>query len=133
MILSLPDGYETRLGSGGGVLSGGQRQRVALARALYGKPAYVVLDEPNANLDSEGEAALRRTLDILKDWRTTVVIISHKPAVVASVDKLLVLADGQIEKFGPRAEVMGQMPRQVSGRGRVPDQTKQEGPHAKAT
>lgn len=114
MILKLPQGYETRLGDGGRVLSGGQRQRVALARALYGKPALVVLDEPNSNLDADGETALRRTLETIKDWQTTVVIISHRPSVLSSVDKLLVLAGGEVQMFGPRQEVMSKLPRPVA-------------------
>lgn len=116
MILKLPQGYETELGEGASILSGGQRQRLALARALYRKPAFVVLDEPNSNLDAEGEAALRQTLVTLKEWETTVIIVSHRPSVLATVDKLLVLADGQIEMFGTRDEVMSKLPRPVPAR-----------------
>ena len=106
LILGLPDGYETRIGAGGVVLSGGQRQRIGLARALYGDPALVVLDEPNASLDQAGEAALVRTLARLRSRGATVVVISHRPSLLRGLDKVLVLQDGRIERFGPREEVM---------------------------
>jgi PrtD family type I secretion system ABC transporter len=112
VILGLPDGYGTQIGEAGCVLSGGQRQRIGLARALYGDPCLVVLDEPNANLDSDGEAALLETLQRLRAQRRTVVIVSHRPAVLTAVDLVAVVRSGQLETVGPRSEVL---PRLMSG------------------
>ncbi|WP_299619845.1 type I secretion system permease/ATPase [Pelagibius sp.] len=113
MILRLPHGYDTVIGQGGAALSGGQRQRVGLARALYDDPAFIVLDEPNSNLDGEGEDALRRAVADLKASGTTVVVIAHRPSVLAGMDKLLVLRNGLIEQFGPREEVMPKVTKAV--------------------
>ncbi|BCL74567.1 alkaline protease secretion ATP-binding protein AprD [Jeongeupia sp. HS-3] len=105
LILRLPLGYETLLNADGSPLSGGQKQRIGLARAIYGESSLIVLDEPNANLDDAGEGALLQALKALKHARRTVVLISHRPAVLGVVDQVLVLADGGIKMFGPRDEV----------------------------
>jgi PrtD family type I secretion system ABC transporter len=109
MILRLPKGYDTDIGERGLGLSGGQRQRVALARALFGGPSLVVLDEPNANLDSEGDAGLVRSLAELRSTNTTVVFITHRPGLIAYADKLLLLRDGVAEVFGPRQDVLARL------------------------
>jgi ATP-binding cassette subfamily C protein len=109
MILRLPDGYETWVGDGGAVLSGGYRQRIGLARAVFGLPSLVVLDEPSSNLDAEGDSALAECMLKLKKARVTTIIISHRPATIAVVDKILLLVDGRIETFGPRAEVLARL------------------------
>jgi ATP-binding cassette subfamily C protein/ATP-binding cassette subfamily C protein EexD len=106
MILRLPNGYDTQVGEGGAHLSGGQRQRIALARALLGKPRLLVLDEPNSNLDGDGEDALRQTLAVLKQEKVSIILIAHRPSLLTGVDKLLILAGGQVAKFGPMVHVM---------------------------
>src|SRR3712207_5678225 len=106
MILRLPNGYETEIGDGGQHLSGGQRQLIGLARAMFGRPKFVVLDEPNSNLDGDSEAQLLRALERLKANGTTVVLVSHRPTLVQGVDKVMLLKDGAMEMFGPRAEVL---------------------------
>jgi ATP-binding cassette subfamily C protein len=109
MILQLPNGYETQVGEGGAALSGGYRQRIALARAVFDKPALVVLDEPSSNLDTEGDQALTECIVQLKQQGTTVVIISHRPATLATVDKILILRDGAVDMFGDRAEIISKL------------------------
>ncbi|MDA9397743.1 type I secretion system permease/ATPase [Bradyrhizobium sp. CCBAU 45389] len=113
MILRLPHGYDTQVGEGGAILSGGFRQRIGLARAVYGSPSLVVLDEPSSNLDAEGDVALADCIVQLKKGGTTVVIVSHRPATIGVVDKILVLRDGVAEMFGPRAEIMARLTRPV--------------------
>ncbi|MBR1279239.1 type I secretion system permease/ATPase [Bradyrhizobium sp. AUGA SZCCT0283] len=113
MILRLADGYDTQVGEGGAILSGGYRQRIGLARAVYGSPSLVVLDEPSSNLDSDGDAALADCVLQLKKRGTTVVIISHRPATLGVVDKILVLRDGIAEMFGSRNEIMNRLTRAV--------------------
>lgn len=109
MVMRLPKGYDTVIGDGGAGLSGGQKQRIALARALYGNPALVILDEPNANLDGEGEAALLAVLRQLKAEGVTVVMVAHRPSLLRDVDKILVLKEGQLAGYGPRDEVMARV------------------------
>jgi len=113
LILRLPNGYDTLVGEGGAILSGGYRQRIALARAVFGNPSLVVLDEPSSNLDSDGDAALTDCVISLRQRRATVVIISHRPATIGVVDKLLVIRDGIAEMFGPRGEIMAKLTRPI--------------------
>jgi len=109
LILHLPQGYDTPIGEGGAFLSAGQRQRVALARALYGKPRLVVLDEPNSNLDAEGEAALIEAIRQMKADRVTLVIVTHRSKLLSAMDRILLLREGLIENFGPPFEVFKAM------------------------
>ncbi|HEY8572917.1 type I secretion system permease/ATPase [Phenylobacterium sp.] len=106
LILRLPRGYETEIGDGGQHLSGGQRQRIALARAVYRRPRLVVLDEPNSNLDGDGEAALADAVQRLKAAGSTVVLITHRAALLERADRILMLRDGEIGAYGPRDEVL---------------------------
>lgn len=113
MILRLPQGYDTEIGDGGQHLSGGQRQLIGLARAMFGAPKLVVLDEPNSNLDGDAEQALIQGLQELKARGTTVILVSHRPTLVQGVDKVLLMRDGAIEAFGPRAEVLKRLVQQA--------------------
>jgi ATP-binding cassette, subfamily C, bacterial len=113
MILRLPAGYETQVGEGGAILSGGCRQRIGLARAVYGNPSLLVLDEPTSNLDAEGDAALTECVVRLKQRGVTVIIISHRPATIGVVDKILLMREGMAEMFGPRGEILAKLTRPV--------------------
>jgi ATP-binding cassette, subfamily C, bacterial len=114
MILRLPQGYNTQVGEGGAVLSGGYRQRIGLARAVFGAPSVVVLDEPGSNLDGEGDSALANCIAELRRLKTTVIIVSHRPATISGVDKVLCLKEGTVEEFGPREQVTARfIPRSV--------------------
>ncbi len=108
MIVQLPAGFDTKIGEQGSELSGGQRQRIGLARALYGEPFLVVLDEPNSNLDSDGEVALSRAIAGVRARGAVAIVIAHRPSALAAVDKVLVLANGQMQAFGPKEEVLKQ-------------------------
>jgi ATP-binding cassette subfamily C protein EexD len=114
MILELSNGYDTEIGDGGAFLSGGQRQRIGLARALYGHPKVVVLDEPNASLDSAAENRLMQTLFKLKEENTTIVLITHRLNLVSVADKVLLMKGGLVEAFGSRDEVMSKLTRAVA-------------------
>lgn len=115
MISKLSDGYATQIGDGGGRLSGGQRQRVGLARALYGTPSLIVLDEPNSNLDSEGEEALALCLNQLKQEGKTVVIVTHKTNILSKTDRTLILRDGTVQNYVATSELLQsqQTPKEV--------------------
>jgi PrtD family type I secretion system ABC transporter len=119
MILRLPDGYETQIGEAGAILSGGQRQRIAFARALYGNPRLVVLDEPNANLDAQGEVALKTALRELGVRGVTTIMVGHSLDLMSQLDKLAVLKDGALEAFGSSATILSQM-RTVAARSNRP-------------
>ena len=113
LILRLPDGYDTVIGGiNGGNLSGGQRQRIGLARALYGNPVLVVLDEPNSNLDEQGEAALEKALLQLRQKQITVLIITHRNNVLSKVTKLMILKDGTLAVYGPTDQVIAHLQKQ---------------------
>jgi ATP-binding cassette subfamily C protein len=109
MILKLPGGYDHQLGLGGRGLSAGQGQRIALARALFRGPRYLILDEPNASLDAEGDAQLTQTIEEVKAAGTTILVVAHRMSVLPVVDSLLVVRDGQIAMRGPRDEVLRQI------------------------
>ncbi len=109
MILHFPHGYDTQIGEAGGMLSGGQRQRLGLARAMYGNPAILVLDEPNANLDDAGERSLLEAVVNLRNSGKTVILITHRPNVLGAADLLVVMQGGRIVHCGPRDEVLAAM------------------------
>jgi ATP-binding cassette subfamily C exporter for protease/lipase len=106
MILRLPKGYETQIGEGGLTLSGGQRQRVGLARAMYGEPALIVLDEPNASLDEAGDKALKNAIATMKQEGRTVFVVTHRMNLVSLADNILVLSGGALKMYGGRDFVM---------------------------
>jgi ATP-binding cassette subfamily C protein PrsD len=112
LVTSLPNGYDTRIGERGTALSAGQRQRIGLARALYGEPFLVVLDEPNSNLDSEGDAALTDALKQARARGAIVIVVAHRPSAIAAVDKLLFLQNGRQAAFGPKDDVLRQITQQ---------------------
>jgi ABC-type protease/lipase transport system fused ATPase/permease subunit len=113
MILRLPNGYATRIGERGTSLSAGQRQRIGLARAVFGDPFLVVLDEPNANLDGDGEMALVRAIEALRNNQCIVVLVSHRPDAIAALNVAMVLYEGRMIAFGPREEIFARVARQA--------------------
>jgi ATP-binding cassette subfamily C protein len=123
LILGLPEGYETNIGDGGAALSAGQRQRIALARALYRQPFIVVLDEPNSNLDSQGEEALVEAILSVRRRRGIVVVVTHRPTALAGVDMVAVVIAGKLQAFGQKEEVMQRMTRQ--GQQQQPSEARQ--------
>jgi PrtD family type I secretion system ABC transporter len=120
LVMRLPQGYDTPLGENGARLSAGQRQRVALARALYGEPALIVMDEPNSNLDAEGEAALDRAIRVALERGAAVVVVAHRPSALHAVSHILVLGDGKVIAHGPKEDVMKQVTKQQPTRVQQP-------------
>lgn len=126
MILQMPNGYETEIGEAGRCLSGGQRQRLGLARALFREPFLVVLDEPNANLDADGDTSLAAAINGIRERAGIAIIISHRPSIVEAVDKVLVLEEGRQRVFGPAAQVINQSTQSIDvQRGNVTPMVKQ--------
>ncbi|WP_424830151.1 type I secretion system permease/ATPase [Ruegeria sp.] len=134
LIASFKNGYATSVGERGAALSGGQRQRVALARALYGNPFLVVLDEPNSNLDAVGEAALNHAIQAAKARGAIVIVIAHRASVLGSVDKILIMEEGRVGDFGPRAEVMDRLRQrnQAAAAAQTNQKTVEQSPQAEA-
>jgi ATP-binding cassette subfamily C protein len=106
MIVRLPNGYQTQLGPQGTALSAGQRQRIGLARALYGRPFLVVMDEPNSNLDGEGEAALNAAVEAIKKRGGIAIIVAHRPSALVAVDYVCLIQGGKLVAFGPKSEIL---------------------------
>jgi ATP-binding cassette subfamily C protein/ATP-binding cassette subfamily C exporter for protease/lipase/ATP-binding cassette subfamily C protein EexD len=111
LVLQLPKGYDTLLGDEGAPLSAGQRQRIGLARALFGQPCLVILDEPNAHLDAAGEAALVGALQRLKELKSTVLLVTHRLNILRHADRILVVENGGVERFGARDAVLAELMR----------------------
>jgi PrtD family type I secretion system ABC transporter len=109
MIIKMREGYNTQIGEQGAALSAGQAQRVAMARALYGNPFLIVLDEPNSNLDTEGDEALTRAIRGARERGAIVVVVAHRPIGIEAVDQILVLRDGRMQAFGPKEQVLAQV------------------------
>ena len=130
MILRLPDGYDTKIGAAGATLSGGQRQRIGFARAIYDNPVLVVLDEPNSNLDEQGERALVQAIKNLKEINTTVIIITHRPSILQVTNKIAVVKQGVLELYGNSNEVMSKMAEAAKGK-QPPAQIKKPTPMPK--
>jgi len=128
MILSLPQGYATEVGGADSPLSGGQVQRIGLARALYGRPSIVVLDEPNSNLDADGDAALTKAVLGLRARGAAVVVMAHRPSALASVNKIMVLQTGMLVAFGPKEDVLGPSPAIVTANAPAPARLAERAP-----
>ena len=125
MIIAMPDGYETELGANSTSLSGGQRQRIALARALYGDPFVVILDEPNSNLDAEGEKAVSAAIQSVRERGGIVIVVAHRPSALENVDLVGVIQDGSLARIGPKSEIMRVKPAAPANR-RAPAETRPE-------
>jgi len=121
LILKLPNGYDTEIGAGGSMLSAGQRQRIALARALYGDPFLVILDEPNSNLDADGENALTDAIIRIRKRGGIAIVVAHRPSALAGVDLVLMMKDGRAAAFGPKDEVLPKILRQGQPQGPGPE------------
>jgi ATP-binding cassette subfamily C protein len=109
LIVTLPRGYDTPVGEQGAALSAGQAQRVALARAVYRNPFLVVLDEPNSNLDSEGDAALTQAILGVRERKGIIIVVTHRPSAIAGIDQVLVMSNGRMQAFGPKDEVLSKV------------------------
>ncbi len=109
LIVNLPDGYETHIGDNNSGLSAGQAQRIALARALYRDPFLIVLDEPNSNLDAEGDEALTRAIMSVRERGGIAIVVAHRPSAIAAVDYILVMGKGRQQQFGPKEEVLSRV------------------------
>ncbi|HVN30007.1 MAG TPA: ATP-binding cassette domain-containing protein, partial [Candidatus Binataceae bacterium] len=109
LIVRLPNGYDTPIGEQGSALSAGQAQRIALARAVYRDPFLVVLDEPNSNLDAEGEEALTRAILGVREREGIVIVVAHRPSAIAGVDRLLMMNQGRAQAIGPKDEVLSKV------------------------
>ena len=133
LILAMPAGYDTVLGPNGTILSGGQRQRIGLARAFFGNPKFMVLDEPNANLDAEGDMALDRAMGEAKRAGATVVIVTQRKAVAERADALMIIKDGAIEDYGPTAKVVENQNQKMAEMQRRMTQQRQALPGTSAT
>ena len=132
MILSLPNGYDTVVGTGGSTLSGGQRQRIGLARALYKKPPVIVLDEPNSNLDDEGEKALLNAILKMKQNGSTIILITHRPNILSAVDNLAVFAQGTLTMYGAKNDVLAKLNQNAKqAQSQQPQQPQTQQPQAK--
>jgi ATP-binding cassette subfamily C protein PrsD len=123
MILRLPDGYDTRIGERGTSLSAGQRQRIGPARAVFGRPFLIVLDEPNANLDADGENALVNAIETLRNEQSIVIVISHRPNALAALNMTMVIYGGRLISFGPREEVFARVAQSALRSGAVSKQS----------
>jgi ATP-binding cassette subfamily C protein EexD len=126
MVLRLEDGYDTKIGAGGASLSGGQRQRIGFARAIYDNPKLVILDEPNSNLDDQGELALIKAINSLKEIDTTVIIITHRPSILQVTNKLAVIKQGMLEAYGNTNEILAKMAEAARGTKAQAQQLKQQ-------
>lgn len=127
LILHLPDGYDTIIGGAGGILSGGQRQRIGLARAVYGEPCLLILDEPNSNLDDQGEKELVASIERVKSRGCTVIVITHRRLVLSCVDKILVMQAGAAAMFGPKDQVLAKLTEQALPNAPTPVKTNAAG------